>query len=376
MEVTRVSGDAARFLAARRGDLNGRFERARRRWPRLDGDAVLELVHQVLPLLAGPEPEADALCASVYDLLLLHAGRETIASPGVAHLLRTTLPALRRLLLTRPAVLPAALSNAVENQRAQGQALSVALAELGPKLTAPEQLSELVVVAAWRLGEARLREAAFRAARNVPARVALAALGLSDWPEHTLPAAVAAVEGDAWTDPRKAITPRTLGGVSTVEDGIALARAVAERPTPPLSKLAFVGSVGDFVGFGGTFIRPPVVLAGGSRHTILARVTEDPSGDWRLDADVFGAVVSRIEPTGLALLSPQAAAARLLGSIFGGRGDTTSLSKDGTVNRGSESVRLPALAGATSFAPLDDAIVVTQADSHRIRVFTPQRDPL
>jgi hypothetical protein len=378
VEVTGgISGAAARFLAARRDELNRRFEQARRRWPRLEGATVLGLVAQLVAPLAGPEPSADDLCSSVYDLVLLHAGRDTIAIPAVSHLLRTTLPALRPLILARPGALPGALSNAIENVGARGAELSAILATIGPRLSAVEQLADLVAVAAWRLGEARVRGAALRAARRLPAGPALAALGLAGWPEDAAPAVVAALEVDAWTHPRDAISPRALGAIRTAEDGAALSRAMAERPPAPLSKLALVGSAGDFMGFGGTFLRPPVVLDGGDRHTLFARVAEEATADWRLDVDVFGAVASRVEPTKLDVRVLDSTAKRLLGTLVGtGRSDGVRLSADGTLTRGRESIRAPLLAGATSFAILGDAVVTTHAHSHRLRVFAPRRDPL
>ncbi len=352
--MTQVAGQAARFLAARRDDLNRRFERARRRWPRLDGPAVLGLVAQVVAPLAGPEPAADDLCTSVFDLVLLHAGRETIASPGLTHLLRTTLPAIRPLLLTRPGSLPGALSNAIENMGARGADLSALLAAIGPRVVSAEQLGDLAALGAWRLGEARLREGALRVAAGLPASVALAALSLEGWPEHAWCAVAAALEADAWTHPRDVFSRRALDALRSADDGVALARAVAARPAAPPSRLALVAWAGDFAGFGGTFARPPVVLDGGDRHTLFARVEKDATCDWRLDVDLFGAAATRVEPTGLAPRKLDSKTRKQLGHL----------------------ASFPMLEGATSFAVLGDAIVTTQATSHRIRIHVPRRDPL
>ncbi len=350
--MTRVSGEAARFLAARREDLNRRFERARKRWPKLDGEGVLGLVAQIVAPLAGPEPGADDLCAAVFDLVLLHAGRETFASPALSHLLRVSMPALRPLLLARPGSLPAALSNAVENVGARGADLSTMLATLGPKVGSAEQLADLAVVGAWRLGEARLRGAALRSATRIPAPVALSALDLGGWPEHALPAVVGALQADAWTHPREALSVRTLDRVRSPEDGLALAKAVTTRPREPAATLALVAHVGDFVGFGGRFARPPRVLDGGDPHTLYARVVDDPSCDWRLDADVFGAAASRIEPSGLLARTLDTKARRQLAEA------------------------VPVLEGSTSFAILGDVVATTRADSHRIRIHAPRPVPL
>ena len=71
-----ITGPARDWLAAKRQELNGRFRLAHRRFPRLSPETVLSLCREVLPPLAGAgEPGNAELLASVYELILLHAGR-------------------------------------------------------------------------------------------------------------------------------------------------------------------------------------------------------------------------------------------------------------------------------------------------------------
>ena len=97
-----ITGSARDWLAAKRAELNGRFRLAQRRFSQLNAESVLALCRELLPPLAGIGENGSAdLLAAVYDLILLHAGRGTLApgggsSPGIGELLRTTFPRLRR----------------------------------------------------------------------------------------------------------------------------------------------------------------------------------------------------------------------------------------------------------------------------------------
>src|SRR5262245_60028499 len=147
-----IAGPVRDWLAARRHDLNGRFRLAQRRFPRLSAETVFPLCRELLPPLAGTGEAGSAeLLASVYELILLHAGRGTLApenggSPALNELLRVTFPRLRPLLLARPSDLPAALSNAVENLGGRGLDMARGLAELG---TAGDDLLDAGAVLAW-----------------------------------------------------------------------------------------------------------------------------------------------------------------------------------------------------------------------------------
>jgi len=126
-----ITGPAASWLAARREELNQRFLAARRAHPRLEPAAALAALEAILPPLA--EGDADApLLSAVYDLVLLHVGRDALAAqPGLSALLREAFPPLRRLLAEEPRFLPAALSNAVERLGPDGEAFARRLPEVG-----------------------------------------------------------------------------------------------------------------------------------------------------------------------------------------------------------------------------------------------------
>lgn len=381
---TLIGGPAADWLAARRDDLNLRFARARKRFPTLDGAAVLALVAELLPPLAAPDgPGVDRLLASVYDLILLHAGRQTLAPrgggtlPAIGLLLREVFPALRARLLDRAASLPGALSNAVENLGPRGEEFARAIARLGPRVDGGESLLDAGVVLAWRLGEARLRRQALEIAGRLPPAAALDALGLGDWPPVAAPLVVAGLAADAWQPPASALTPRTLDGLPRLApDAVAALRQKLSAPaTAPYAQWTVVARVGEFSGFGGRFDEPPLLLDPGQRadrHRLWARCGAET---FRLDADVFGyrcvADGNADLPIQLAEKDAWTASSLLADPLRGVR-----VAADGTLAVGPEVVPVAAAKGATSFAVLERAIALSLGDSHRIRVLAPPRPPL
>jgi hypothetical protein len=372
-----VSGPAAAWLSGRREDLNARFERMRRRYPRLDPAGVLDLLEKVLPPLAEPAPGSEELLSAVYDLVLLHVARDALAThPGLEVLLRQTFPGLRPLLLERPSALPAALSNAVEGLGIRGPAFAEGIAGVGAVAGGAATLLEAGGVLAWRLGEVRLRSAAMRAAPDLPPRALLAALDLPDWPGEAAPLALAAVRGDAWVAPRDRVADATLAAVPRLPAAqiAELAARLEAPPAVPLGRWRVSARVGDFSGFGGSFDSPPLVLDGGAdRHVVYAR-----SGDacFRIDADVFG-WSCRVEPgvdLGVrAVDGGGPSLKRLVAKLSPARG-RERLAADGTVEVGGEKATFPELAGANAFTVLPSALAASHGDSHRIRILTPRRE--
>lgn len=107
-----------------------------------------------------------------------------------------------------------------------------------------EQLRQLGVVAAWRSGIVRLRDAALRAAQGLPADALAAVLEVRDDPVAVLRANTA----DPWTWPGR-------------------------EPRP--GELRIIARSGGFTGFGGPWSVPPVVLDGdGLRWRIRAGPAE------------------------------------------------------------------------------------------------------
>ena len=370
-----ISGAAARWLKSRREELNGRFARERRRFPALDPERMLTLVGEIIPPIAGDESGSDELCLALFDLLLLHAGRDTInTQPGINALLRSTFPALRHLLLKSPGGLPGALCNAVERLGPRGSDFALGIATAGKALDAPEKLLSAGAVLAWRLGEPRLRGRALQVAADLPRRVALDAFGLSDWPEEAAPLAFAVLEENGWQPPRMRVSSETLGAISAGRANVgSLVNTVKSSVMPPLQQWRVAANFGDFSGFGGAFDSPPLVLNGGGRHRFFAR-----SGDdfYQITADCFGSVCRAIPDPGLDVRAPQSKGLLSRLKVRLAVDDGNRISSDGILTLNGASAKFADLAGATSFVPLAGLVAFTTADSHRVRILAPWRPPV
>lgn len=368
-----ITGYAADWLGARRDDLNRRFQRAQQRVPTLSPGAVLDTLADVLPALAGPEPAAGELLSSVYDLVILHAARDTFATrPGLDCLLREVFPRIRPLLLTRPLQLPGALSNAVENLGKRGREFALELGRVLAGVERAEVAFDLAGVVAWCLGEARLRDSALEAAARLPGGSFLRALGLDDFPETSAPLVLAGLRAHGFQHPRTLWREETL----RASDHAALLARLQAKQAVPLANYRLLMHVGDFVGFGGHFQVPPWVLDGGGEHHFFARAL---SQDFRIDADVFGWSCTPVQEVGLSLRPVGGGNSRLrqwLGSFSSSGVDAPRLEAAGTLTLRGDRANLPALARATAFTVLPGAVVSSHADSHRLRVVGPLRDAL
>ena len=355
-----IRGPAAEWLASRREELNGSFERARRRWPRLEGAAFGARLEEFLPPLAPFDRGDGALLGKVYDLLLLHAGREAFGRhPALVPLFGEVLPALGPHLRASPS-LAASLSNAVEGAGARALELARAFATLGPLTEGPAQLLDAGAVAAWRLGQARLRSAALRVAKGLPSRALLVALDLADWPEAAAPLAVASLEADGWRPPREAISSATLKALRTASPGevARMAGALATPQPAPLALWEVAGRAGDFSGFGGPFDGPPELLSASGRHAFHVASAGEA---FLVEADVFGWRVRRVT-------APFPAGGEAPAEV--------RVAPDGTVSLGKERALFPRLAGTTSCVPFPRGAACALRQSHRLRFLVPRRIPL
>lgn len=371
-----IAGDAAAWLASRRGELNSRFERMRSRFPAMTAEAVLGHLADILPPLAGPEPASGDLLSSVYDLVLLHAGRDAFASrPCLDLLLRQLFPKIRRLLIQRPSAVPGALSNAVENLGALGPAFVAALGPVADSIDDHTILLDAVAVLAWRLGEARLRETALSIAQRLPARVLLTGLGLADWPDAAASLVLEDLRTTGWRHPTGLFTESSLQALRDPQPGAvaALKTSISAATASPLRSWTVSARVGDFSGFAGNFDTPPVVLDGGDRHQLFARCGAQ---DFRIDADAFGWVCRPHHSMDLPVrtVDDPSALRRLVARLQSTSADR--LLPDGTLTIAGDSARLPALSGAVSFTVRPSLVATTHADSHRIRIATPPCLPL
>src|SRR5262249_26471907 len=131
------------------------------------------------------------------------------------------------------------------------------------------ELLRLGQVLAWRCGLAHFREGALEAAKVLPTRLAMVAVGAlanSEWP-----AVQARLLKEPWFDPSHAWSPGIL--------------RVAKK-------------VGTFRGFGGHFLELPEVASLGGQF-----VVRSGSEAWWLLADAFGATLHRATPADLAAAS-------------------------------------------------------------------------
>jgi hypothetical protein len=275
---------------------------------------------------------SNELLSSVYDLILLHAGRGTVAPGGgdssaLGVLLRKAFPRLRLLLLERPLYLPAALSNAVENLGAHGAELAHGLAALADDLANGDALLDAGAVLGWRLGETRLRTHALARAAQLPPRVVRIALGIEACPQEAVPQVLARLTADGWRWPEELLTP-------------------APAPAGAKTDWSLTARLGNFRGFDGHFLRPPLLLDPGSaagRHRFWVR----SETNFRLDADIFG-WVCRPDPT-------------VDFPVFALKG---------------KEKRPPHLpSAATSYVEAESLLAFTLADSFRVRILTPSRRP-
>ncbi len=307
-------------LQDRRHAFNAAFAQARRQYPRLDGDAVLQFVGAVVaPLVEAVEPSrTSGLLDALFDTALHLMGAELLGRGTALDALWTQVfPALSERLAADPRPLVAALSNAAVNiSRTPGTRPAEWLKTLevvGPFCEDAGTLLKVGQVAAWRAGMAHYREGALATAAQLSPPLCRLALGLrAEGESRDLLARLAA---DRWRSPGRAD-----------EDG---------------RQLQIVSRVGGFRGFGGPFVHPPRVVSDGRAIYLACR---DES--WLLCADACGSTLHR---------SPLPATTA---------SGALSVGADGEVRYGALRRTLPRLADATSHASTGDTLAVTVPWSH------------
>lgn len=132
-------------------------------------------------------------------------------------------------------------------------------------------LRELGVVAAWRAGHVRLRDAAHRIGATLDPAPLAAALGL---PHGTDPVAVLranAANPTVWPSRSDPVEPGSFEDPTT-----------ADRP---------IRRIGGFAAYGGVFVLPPRVTEGDG---VCFRV--ESAGDWEVLVDIHGQYLRRAAP--------------------------------------------------------------------------------
>jgi len=275
-----VSEAMASALHSGRSEFNNQFAEARRLYPRLDGGTFLEFLRNDVNLLVRavqkvkPDFVADVVMAA-YETGLELVGQKLVGSGARNRIIeegwRRVLPAIASLVVKAPARVIGAVSNALHNlgatPGARPEEWISEMEKLGPKCGEVEALLRLGQIEAWRAGLAHFRRGAIEAADNLPAALALAAVGAganADWAEIRKRLSV-----DPWYNPG-AVVPKANG---------------------ESSRVPVVTEAGAFRGFGGVFVEPPRVASAGEHF--LVRSGEE---NWLLTADVFGATFHRSSP--------------------------------------------------------------------------------
>lgn len=322
----------ARALDRNRERFNARVNTLRRQGRRIDPEALLVHLGEVVsPLVAAvekaDEKQVDLATEALFDLSIDLVAKDVVGPasrhPRVVEAWRSLLPRLAARLADEPARVAGAVTNAAYNLGLEPSARAADwlawMGELGPRCAAVADLLSCGQVLAWRSGLAHYRESALAAWRTLPDALAREALGLtrgSSQPRAELEAALA----DPWWVPGAEVLP---------------------------PRLKIVGRVGGFRGFGGPFLAPPRVFAFAG-HVFAA----DAEHSWSVHADCFGQTLQR------SLQAP--GDERQMGPAM--------VEDDGTVSFAGLTAKLPELAGASGFAASETVLAVTQKSSHRLHL--------
>jgi hypothetical protein len=286
-------------------------------------DPLVQAVHA-----ARPDRAAD-FTLQVYAVALELAALRLIG-PGarqttVAAAWQRTLPPAAALIAAAPRRALAAVSNAAYalavTPGARVDAWLTRMATLAPLTSDLETWLKLGQIAAWREGLAHFRPGALALADQVPAALALQAVGASP--------------GSAWPEVR----PRLL----------ASPWAELSPATNAANVLRVAARAGSFRGFGGLFPHPPRV-ATLHEHFLV----QSGSESWLLTADAWGATFHRADPAEQAI----AGSAQLTAAGVRAEGNS--------VVAGAARLALADLGAITSLAANAHTIAVTGELTHAV----------
>ena len=315
----------ALYAAARRG--NDLDPVAFQAWIREGIAPAVDAAAALRPETAGWV--LDALLERSLQLTVLKVLGPGAREPVIAGGWRRLLPALPSLLAAEPAALSAAVVNALHRlaatEGARPEAWTATMLRAGSRCANLTAFLDAGLVAAWRAGLAHYRDAALDRARRMDQDLARIVLGLDDVDADALPRLLAGVAADPW-------------------------RSLEESREGPWGdpRLALVGRLGAFRGFGGLFPVPPGVTE--RQGALLAW---SGGGCWRIFADCYGAVFHRVEP-------PPG------GNQPHPSGENSTVDVSGTVRHRGLTAVFPELAAPTTFASDGVTLAVTLASSHAV----------
>ena len=334
--ATILTGPLADALKRGRDGYNARFAAARKARP-IDADAFFAHLAQVVdPIVRAVAAEfaekVDQVTSELYSLSLELISASVIG-PGaksrqVEQAWRVLLPLVPRLLAREPGRVAACVTNAMHNletgvRTRSGDWLDAMKAIL-PHCATVQQLLDCGKLIAWRCGLAQYRAGALAVARQMDAALAAGALGLpATTAGSALHVALDRMAGNPWLTPAEA-----LSGAGDPK------------------RLRLVRRAGAFRGFGGPFLRPPVVVRAGDQWLV-----SDGETTFGLIADAFGEYFHRLD-------QPAPTIARALSQV--------TLDGRGGVQWGQAAARCDDLTAHTSIAADEVTLAVTIPTSHHV----------
>jgi hypothetical protein len=278
-EPALVGGAFAEHLAANRDAINQAVLAAARQSTAFDAAAFAGVLRDtVAPIVDAVDRQGEGFVGVVSQALVeiaLDLSAQGRFDGAVRDGWQQLLPAVASSLAVDPRRVIASVTNALDTLgRVPGarpdrwRSRMVAVAEIA---VGPDELLAAGQVAAWCSGMAAYRSQALTVAESLAPPVASAALGLASGAD--VASALERLRADPWYDPSRPPTGQTA-------------------PTDVGGRPRVRREVGAFRGFGGTFLRPPVLVAVDGH----VRVT-DGAESWFVFADVFGSAVVRAPGT-------------------------------------------------------------------------------
>lgn len=332
-----LSGPLADILERDRDTFNAMFVAARHRDGNLEGEAfghhVVEVLDPIVRAVAKDLAEmAQTVTKALYELSLQLFGSALLGAqakyPAIVDAWRRLLPRLPRMLGREPIRLAGAITNAVYNLSqtpgVQPRRWIDGMIELSGHCGSVASLLDAGKVLAWRVGMAQYRKSALALLGCMEPSLALRVLELPDSMDPaTLKSTLERLALNRWVTPGDAL---------------------AGRVDP--SRVRLCCQSGAFRGFGGVFIRPPIVACQDGQLLV-----SDSQFTWLLLADVHGVVLHRL---GESSLDPGRAA------------DGVTLDPMGNVRWDQATGALGELAGWSSAACDGQTLAVTVPTSHHV----------
>ena len=331
-----ITGVLAASLARQRQRINARFAEIQVSGKPVEAaDLANVLRESIAPtvdtLTNQPADVVDSVVWALVDGALQLLSKDLLGEksrvPQLERAWRTLFPQIAPLIVADPVTVVGAISNAIITlDSVQGVRLDDWIAmqqKLARRAGTVESFLRCGQVTAWVCGMAHYRESALDVARKLPPELLAIVFGLAQ-PPADIDSFFAKLGSNRWLTPAEAVA--------------------GTEPQP----LRLVARVGGFRGFGGLFMRPPIVDVTGGRL-----VVSDGAGAWLLIADVFGSTFHKIT-------DPHTEKS----------GGDFRLEKDGQVTRGASSRNFPFLRDPASSASTASEMAVTTARSHAVYVIS------